>query len=165
MSKRLFILVPALIFAVGCVGDSGSGGAAQEGEAVETGAPSMSESAGPPEVAGDTISTDSGLRYIVIQSGDGPQAEPGQVVSVHYTGWFTDGRKFDSSFDRNEPFSFPLGAGQVIAGWDEALAMMKVGDKWRLVLPPQLAYGERGHPAGIPPNSTLLFDVELVGVE
>lgn len=124
----------------------------------------MSQPSGPPPLAGDTVTTDSGLQYIVIHSGDGPAAEPGQVVSVHYTGWLTDGRKFDSSLDRNEPIQFPVGTGRVIPGWDEGVGMMKVGDKWRLIIPPDLAYGTQGRPPAIPPNSTLIFDVELVGV-
>ncbi|KPK59974.1 MAG: peptidylprolyl isomerase [Gemmatimonas sp. SG8_38_2] len=125
----------------------------------------MAEVGGPPPVSGDTVTTESGLQYIVVASGDGAAPEQGQVVSVHYTGWFTDGRKFDSSVDRGEPIRFPLGTGRVIPGWDEGVALMKVGDKRRFIIPPALAYGERGHPAGIPPNSTLTFDVELVDVE
>ena len=125
----------------------------------------MTEVGGPPPVSGDTVTTESGLQYIVVASGDGASPKQGQVVSVHYTGWFTDGNKFDSSVDRGEPIRFPLGTGQVIPGWDEGVALMKIGDKRRFIIPSDLAYGERGHPAGIPPNSTLIFDVELVDVE
>ncbi len=125
----------------------------------------MSQPGGPPPVMGDTVTTASGLQYIVIQSGDGPQTEAGKVVNVHYTGWLTDGSKFDSSVDRNEPISFPVGTGRVIAGWDEALGMMRVGDKWRIILPPDIAYGAAGRPPVIPPSSTLLFDVELLGID
>ena len=109
--------------------------------------------------------TDSGLKYEDLVEGDGPAAAAGQKVSVHYTGWLTDGRKFDSSVDRNEPFSFPLGAGMVIRGWDEGVAGMKVGGRRRLTIPPQLGYGARGAGGVIPPNATLVFEVELLGIQ
>jgi len=96
--------------------------------------------------------------------GNGPAARRGETVTVHYTGWFTDGAKFDSSVDRNEPFSFVLGRGQVIAGWDQGVATMRVGDKVKLTIPPEKAYGQQGYPGAIPPNSTLVFEVELLGV-
>jgi FKBP-type peptidyl-prolyl cis-trans isomerase FkpA len=97
-------------------------------------------------------------------SGDGPSPQQGQTVTVHYTGWLTDGTKFDSSVDRDDPFSFVLGAGQVIAGWDQGVATMQVGEKARLTIPPQLAYGEGGYPGAIPPNATLIFEVELLSI-
>lgn len=97
-------------------------------------------------------------------SGNGPAPTKGQAVTVHYTGWFTTGGKFDSSVDRDEPFTFVLGAGQVIAGWDIGVAAMKVGDKVRLTIPPELAYGRAGYPGAIPPNSTLIFEVELLSI-
>lgn len=125
---------------------------------------SMSEASGPPPVSGDTVATESGLQYIVIAEGDGVTPQPGQTVSVHYTGWFTDGNKFDSSVDTGKPFQFPLGQRRVIAGWDEGVALMRVGDKRRFIVPSDLAYGERGHSAGIPPNTVLIFDVELLSV-
>ncbi|MFM7101426.1 MAG: FKBP-type peptidyl-prolyl cis-trans isomerase [Verrucomicrobiota bacterium] len=97
-------------------------------------------------------------------AGHGPSPAAGQPVTVHYTGWFTHGGKFDSSVDRDEPFTFVLGAGQVIAGWDIGVAAMQVGDKVRLTIPPELAYGRAGYPGAIPPNSTLIFEVELLSV-
>ncbi|MEW6159889.1 MAG: FKBP-type peptidyl-prolyl cis-trans isomerase [Verrucomicrobiota bacterium] len=96
--------------------------------------------------------------------GTGPAAQPGNTVVVHYTGWLTDGTKFDSSVDRNEPFEFVLGAGQVIQGWDRGVAGLSVGDKVRLRIPPELGYGVDGYPGFIPPNATLIFEVELVGL-
>ncbi|MEO6057206.1 MAG: FKBP-type peptidyl-prolyl cis-trans isomerase [Gemmatimonadales bacterium] len=106
----------------------------------------------------------SGLWYADEAAGQGPEAQPGQAVRVHYTGWLTDGKKFDSSRDHGEPFEFTLGAGQVISGWDEGVKGMKVGGRRKLVLPPRMAYGEAGAPPDIPPNSTLVFDVEVLGI-
>jgi FKBP-type peptidyl-prolyl cis-trans isomerase FkpA len=108
--------------------------------------------------------TDSGLKYEDMVEGDGDLAAAGQMVSVHYTGWLTDGTKFDSSVDRNDPFSFPLGAGRVIRGWDEGVAGIKVGGKRRLTIPPQLGYGAQGAGGVIPPNATLVFEVELLKI-
>ena len=104
------------------------------------------------------------LKIEKLTSGTGARPKAGQTVTVHYTGWFTDGGKFDSSVDRDEPFAFVLGAGQVIAGWDQGVATMQVGDKVKLTIPPDLAYGRAGYPGAIPPNSTLVFDVELLAV-
>jgi FKBP-type peptidyl-prolyl cis-trans isomerase FkpA len=106
-----------------------------------------------------------GLKYTDDQVGSGAEAQAGKTVSVHYTGWLTDGTKFDSSKDRGQPFSFPLGAGRVIKGWDEGVAGMKVGGKRTLVIPPDLGYGARGAPGAIPPNATLKFEVELLEVK
>ena len=111
------------------------------------------------------VETPSGLKYIDVIVGTGPSPEKGQQVTVHYTGTFPDGRKFDSSVDRNSPFSFTIGRGQVIKGWDEGVMSMKVGGKRKLIIPAQLAYGERGASNVIPPNAILHFDVELLGVK
>lgn len=109
--------------------------------------------------------TESGLLYRDIVAGDGAVAEPGRRVAVHYTGWLPDGRQFDSSRDHGQLFVFDLGAGQVIQGWDEGVAGMRVGGRRQLVIPSDLAYGERGAGGVIPPNATLVFDVELFEVE
>src|SRR5438034_11416438 len=111
------------------------------------------------------VTNASGLKYDDLVVGTGPEAKTGQTVSVHYTGWLTDGKKFDSSKDRGQPFSFPLGAGRVIKGWDEGVAGMKVGGKRTLVIPPELGYGARGAPGAIPPNATLKFEVGLLDVK
>ncbi len=108
--------------------------------------------------------TDSGLKYEDLAEGDGAVAAAGQRVTVHYTGWLTDGSKFDSSVDRAEPFSFALGRGMVIRGWDEGVVGMKVGGRRRLTIPPQLGYGAQGAGGVIPPNATLVFEVELLQV-
>ena len=99
-----------------------------------------------------------------ITSGTGAAPKSGETVSVHYTGWLENGMKFDSSVDRKEPFEFVLGTGQVIKGWDEGVAKMCVGDKVRLTIPPHLAYGPQGYPGAIPPNATLIFEVELLAI-
>ena len=110
------------------------------------------------------ITTDSGLQYDELQVGEGAEATPGKTVTVHYTGWLTDGKKVVSSKDRNDPFAFVLGGGMVIRGWDEGVAGMKVGGKRKLVIPPELGYGARGAGGVIPPNATLVFEVELLDV-
>jgi len=99
-----------------------------------------------------------------IVSGTGASPKRGETVTVHYTGWLADGTKFDSSVDRREPFAFALGTGQVIGGWDQGVATMRVGDKARLTIPPELAYGAAGYPGAIPPNATLIFEVELLSI-
>jgi len=109
--------------------------------------------------------TASGLGYVEIKEGTGKTPVKGKKVTVHYTGWLTNGKKFDSSVDRGEKFSFVIGVGQVIKGWDEGVSTMKVGGKRKLIIPPELGYGPRGAGGVIPPNATLVFEVELFGVE
>lgn len=118
----------------------------------------------PTKVTGDGVKTESGLQYWDIKVGVGALAKTGDKVKVHYTGWLTTGKKFDSSVDANSPFDFTIGAGDVIKGWDEGVTGMKVGGKRQLRIPPELAYGPEGHPPQIPPNATLIFDVQLLKV-
>jgi len=121
------------------------------------------------QTAGKTMTTSSGLQITDTKVGTGASPKPGQTAVVHYTGWlYTNGmkgKKFDSSVDRNEPFEFPVGRGRVIKGWDEGVASMKVGGKRTLIIPPALGYGASGAGGVIPPNATLMFDVELLGVK
>ncbi|HEX6505311.1 MAG TPA: FKBP-type peptidyl-prolyl cis-trans isomerase [Terriglobales bacterium] len=121
--------------------------------------------AGPTKVTGPGTKTATGLTYWDIKEGTGPVATPGHTVKVDYTGWLTNGKKFDSSVGSGKPFDFKLGASEVIKGWDEGVAGMKVGGKRQLKIPPDLAYGANGYPPVIPANSTLIFDVTLRGVE
>ena len=120
---------------------------------------------GPTAVSGKPTITASGLQYWEIKKGAGKLAQAGKKVSVHYTGWLTDGKEFDSSRDSGEPIQFTLGIGQVIKGWDEGVAGMKVGGKRQLRIPPELGYGSRGAGSAIPPNAILVFDVELMDVK
>jgi peptidylprolyl isomerase len=123
----------------------------------------------PAQPAQKPMTTSSGLQVVDTKVGAGATPRAGQTAVVHYTGWLSDngrkGKKFDSSVDRNEPFEFPLGQGRVIKGWDEGVATMKIGGKRTLIVPPQLGYGARGAGGVIPPNATLIFDVELLGVK
>ena len=149
-------LASAVLLLVACRPDAPAGGATGRagGFAVELGVDTTALTRMP-----------SGLRYQDVAVGSGEEATAGRTAVVHYTGWLPDGKKFDSSRDRGEPFSFPLGAGQVIAGWDQGVAGMKVGGRRKLVIPAELGYGEAGAPPDIPPNSTLVFDVELLRVQ
>jgi peptidylprolyl isomerase len=141
---RVIIALAALLLLAACSPGSGSGAAGK---------------------GGPMQSTPSSLQYQDLTVGSGATPQAGQTVSVHYTGWLDDGKKFDSSLDRGQPFPFVLGQGQVIKGWDEGVATMKVGGKRKLVIPPELGYGARGFPGAIPPNARLTFEVELLGVK
>ncbi len=146
-----------LAFVVGaCSGDNG------ESDSPESSTASFAAELG--VNVDELIETASGLRYQDLEVGTGSEAVPGTSVSVHYTGWLTDGTKFDSSVDRGEPFEFRLGAGMVIAGWDEGVAGMNIGGKRKFVIPSDLGYGAAGAGRDIPPNATLVFDVELLAV-
>ena len=136
---RLVLLVVLACLLVGC-GCSGGGGGSKE------------------------VTLADGLKYTDDQVGTGAEATAGKTAVVHYTGWLSDGTKFDSSKDRGQPFSFPLGGGRVIKGWDEGVVGMKIGGKRTLIIPPELGYGARGAPGAIPPNATLRFEVELLDV-
>ncbi|HKU60977.1 MAG TPA: FKBP-type peptidyl-prolyl cis-trans isomerase [Gemmatimonadales bacterium] len=156
---RSAALASAVLLLAACRPDAPAGGAAVGG---------ASAGGFAAELAVDTTALTrmpSGLRYQDVSVGSGEEATAGRTAVVHYTGWLPDGKKFDSSRDRGEPFSFPLGAGQVIAGWDQGVAGMKVGGRRKLVIPPELGYGAAGAPPDIPPNATLVFDVELLGVQ
>ena len=122
-------------------------------------------SANPSSTTPKATKTDSGLQIIEIKEGTGPTPKPGDTLRVHYTGTLPNGTKFDSSRDRKEPFEFILGQGQVIKGWDEGICLMKVGGRSNLIIPAELGYGAQGAGGKIPPNSTLHFDVELIGIQ
>jgi FKBP-type peptidyl-prolyl cis-trans isomerase len=160
--RRLIVMIAMVGLLLVACGDGDEDEAASEVTPVATEA---EVEGGPPPVSGEATVTDSGLQIIEIEAGSGDEVQAGQTAVVHYTGWLADGTKFDSSVDRGQTFAFPLGAGRVIPGWDEGVAGMKVGDKRRLVLPPDLAYGERGSPPLIPPNAELTFDVELLEIQ
>jgi FKBP-type peptidyl-prolyl cis-trans isomerase len=128
-------------------------------------APAHPNTSAPTKVTGDGVKTDSGLQYWDIRVGNGQVAKEGSRVRVHYTGWLTTGKKFDSSVDADRPFDFTIGNAEVIKGWEQGIAGMKVGGKRQLRIPPELGYGAEGYPPDIPPNATLIFDVQLLGVQ
>lgn len=166
-SKARLIIPPELAY-----GEKGAGGVIPPNATLKFDVELVAAEPGPPpppeaptEVSdADYTTTDSGLKYYDIEEGTGPSPQNGQVVTVHYTGWLEDGTMFDSSLLRAQPFSFPVGVGQVIPGWDEGVSTMKVGGVRQLVIPPELAYGEKGAGGVIPANATLIFEVELLDV-
>ena len=179
MRAVIWMVVVLAWLALGCGGRDNSGyrgpipgsARAQAVTATQTAVPvtpppfaRTDPTAGIPPLSGPTETTASGLQYIDERVGTGPSPQTGQSVNVHYTGWLTDGTKFDSSVDRGQVFSFQIGRGNVIRGWDEGVASMKVGGKRRLIIPPDLGYGSRGSAGSIPPDATLIFDVELISI-
>jgi len=159
------LLIAFAAVATGC-------GSQQPAETPEATAPETPPTEAPaedpaaaPEEKGPVVDDVTELKIEDVKKGDGAEATKGKTVVVHYTGWLTDGTKFDSSLDRQQPFEFPLGAGMVIAGWDEGVEGMKVGGKRRLIIPPDKGYGDQGAGGVIPPGATLVFDVELLEVK
>jgi len=152
-SRTTMMLALAIVLTMGC-----------ERGRQEAGSASGSPGEKATIMAGNTETTPSGLQYVDKTVGTGASPQKGQKVFVHYTGWLLDGKKFDSSRDRGQPFSFSLGRGEVIKGWDEGVATMKVGGTRELIIPPDLAYGARGAGGVIPPNATLKFEVELLEI-
>lgn len=169
-------LASAFVLVTGCsqgdkaaAPDAGSATAQGEQSAPQGEQPASTEQPAPVSTPqdgnGKKVTTETGLQYEEIVEGTGKSPKPGDSVTVHYTGWLTDGTKFDSSVDRGQPFPFTIGEGQVIRGWDEGVMTMKVGGKRKLTIPPNLAYGDAGAGDRIPPGSTLVFDVELIDVK
>jgi hypothetical protein len=165
----LGILATTLVLVVAC----GNGEEQEAGPSATSGttgvvtpaATTAPGAGGPPPVSAQPTVTADGLQIIEVEAGTGDEAQSGQTVSVHYTGWLADGTQFDSSLDRGQPITFVLGSGQIIPGFDEGVTGMKVGEKRRLIMPPDLAYGAQGRPPVIPPNAELTFDVQLVSVQ
>ena len=157
--KKLFVLLAAALFVLAACGDDGGNGGTDTGSSDEEAAGSDAD------CATEETTLDSGLKIKDVECGDGEEAKKGDTLEVHYEGRLEDGTKFDASRDHGSTFEFQLGAGQVIAGWDEGLVGMKVGGVRELTIPPDLGYGAAGAPPAIPPNSTLIFEVELVSIK
>lgn len=169
MSRRILLLLLACVTGVAALALAGCGSkpeATTEQPAAEQPAeqPAEAPEAEAPETEAPVTEDVTELKIEDIEAGSGAEAKAGDTVSVHYTGWLTDGTKFDSSVDAGQPFQFALGAGQVIAGWDQGVAGMKVGGKRKLTIPPDMGYGAAGAGGVIPPNATLVFEVELLGI-
>lgn len=165
---NLVMVAAAFVLVAGCKGNTPEAPSAPKAEEVAKPAEAPAPAEAPkPETAtqGKVMTTESGLKVEMLKEGDGPKAEAGQRVIVHYTGTLTDGKVFDSSVKRGQPFKFILGRGQVIKGWDEGIGLLKIGSKAKLTIPPELGYGERGAGGVIPGGATLIFEVELLGVE
>jgi peptidylprolyl isomerase len=162
----IYAVATALIFTVSALGDAGKAAKDSVKTPAATNQPTSVIPKGKPtlQLRGDTIFTTSGLKYIDLRPGTGGLAKEGQTVSVHYVGTFLDGKKFDSSRDRNTPYDFPLGKGKVMKGLDEGVASMKFGGLRKLIIPFNLAFGESGNDS-IPPKATLIYEVELLGVK
>jgi FKBP-type peptidyl-prolyl cis-trans isomerase len=153
-----YLAATAIIFSLAAAGLALAQSAAKK--------PAPSPTRAPTKVTGPGVKTPSGLVYWDIRVGNGEVAKEGSHVRVHYTGWLTTGKKFDSSVDAGRPFDFTIGNGEVIQGWEEGVSGMRVGGKRQLRIPPELAYGAQGTPGGpIPPNATLIFDIQLLGVQ
>ena len=167
MYKLLLLLLLAaglMVVACGPAPEPESGTTAQTGESITTDTTDMAAGEATRAPVGEMITTASGLQYEITQAGDGPALQKGQLAAIHYVGTLDDGTVFDSSRERNEPFLFPVGTGQTIPGWEEGISLLHVGDQARLIIPPELAYGETGAGGVIPPNATLTFDVEVLSV-
>lgn len=164
-AKCLLLLLPLALGFAGC--NSGSNNAADNSPAPTNKEMTPVEAARTlgTKTENPTVKTSSGLEYIEVKEGTGEAAKAGNTVTVHYTGWLVNGTKFDSSLDRGESFSFPLGAQRVIQGWDEGVAGMKVTGIRKLIIPADLGYGARGAGGAIPPNATLIFEVQLLGIK
>lgn len=169
--RKRFVAAVVLVAGLGLVATVAAACGGSDEEASPTSSASRTPSGsgtqatgGPPAVSGEPTTTASGLQYIDIKVGEGASPQTGQTVVVHYTGWLADGTKFDSSVDRGQPFSFIIGIGKVIKGWDEGVATMKVGGERRLIIPPELGYGAKAY-GPIPGNAQLIFDVELLEIK
>lgn len=160
MTKRAFLLAVVLAFTGILAGQTDTQSTTQHKPTAAT----KPAATGPTKVTGDGTKTASGLQYWDIKEGTGAEAKTGQTAKMHYTGWLTNGKKFDSSIG-SQPYRFVIGHGDVIKGWDEGVLGMKVGGKRQLRIPPSLAYGNKGYPGVIPPDATLIFDVQLMSVQ